>query len=865
MELLERDEALAELEKLLAASAGGGRIAVIAGEAGAGKSALADAFAEAIGTRAQVYRGACDPLLTPRVLGPLHDVARQAGGALKEAVAGGRRSAMFDALLDLLDGPRRQRRPVLVLEDLHWADEATLDLVAFLGRRLALCRALLVLTFRDDETGPDQLRTVLAGLPSGLIRRLPLAPLSAGAVDELARRSGRAPGQVHAVTGGNPLLVTEVLAAADAGVPATVRDLVLSRLAGVSAAARDAAGLVSVVPSQAEPVLVAGRSEAVEECLAVGLLTGLGTGVGFRHELLRRSVEESLSPVRRAALHAEILAALSPVPGADPARLVHHAHHAGDATAVLQWAPVAARRAAELGSYRQAAAHFALVLPLVTHDRAALLEEYSLAAYHGGLTSAALEARRQALSLRTASGDPELIGDGLRWVSRLCWWNGLTAEARETGQRAVEVLEALPPGRLLAAAYSNLSQLDMLSDREPEAILSGERARALARELGDQDTELHALVNIGSARMRIGDRAGVAELEQAHRRAAAAGLDDHAGRALVNLATLSVEWMDLTPVEHRLERVLAFTTTRDLDGYTRHALGHRARLRLLRGEWAEAVADAEQALAGPEQTGGAVVESLAARGTIRSRRGDPGARADLELAAERGYATGERQFAAPPAVALAEYHWLAGDPVAAAASARQGLTVAAGHPWFGGELAFRLWQCGEQTTAPSGGPTTASSDDGGGSVAALGGMAEPWRLAIQGDWAASAAAWAELGCPYHRAEALAGGDTAAVAEALRIMDGLGAARAAHHLRTRLRSRGEKVPRGPRPSTAADPTGLTARQRDVLALLAEGLSNAEIAAGLSLSAKTVDHHVSAVLAKLGVATRGQAAAIARKAR
>jgi DNA-binding CsgD family transcriptional regulator/tetratricopeptide (TPR) repeat protein len=851
MELLERAGPLADLERLLAASAGGGRIALVAGEAGAGKSALAAAFAAATGARARFLWGACDPLLTPRALGPLHDIARQVGGALRERMADGGRGAVFDALLEALDGPRQRIRPVVVIEDVHWADEATLDMVAFLGRRLALCRALLVLTYRDDEVGPDhQLRTVLAGLPRPPVRRLTLPPLSAEAVAELARRAGRPSSSVYAVTGGNPLLVTEVLAAAEHGVPATVRDLVLSRLSALSPAARAVAGLVSVVPSQAEPALLGAHAAAVDECLAGGVLTVAGDGIAFRHELLRRAVEESLSPVRRLALHAEVLAALTERPGVDPARLVHHAHHAGAGDAVLKWAPIAARRAAEVGAYRQAAAHYATALPLTAGspapERAEMLEAYALVAYHGGLTPEALEARREALVLRRLTGDTERIGEDLRWVSRLNWWNGRPDDAREAGMRAVEVLEAAPAGRQLAAAYSNLSQLHMLGDEEVAAIDWGERALALARRLGDADTELHAMVNIGSARLAAGHGAGVAELERAHTLAVAAGLDDHAGRALVNLASLTVDWADFATAEDALERVVAFTTARDLDGYTRHILGHRARLRLARGDWAGAYEDAEQAIAGPEQPGACLVSALAVRGTIRSRRGEPGGYEDVVLAGERGHRTGELQFVAPAAVALAEHFWLAGDLDRAAAEAKRGLEVAerVGHPWFVGELAFWLWRAGGLGAAPS--------------VAAT-----PYRLVIDGDWRGAGEEWAARGCPYARAEALAGGDGEAAAEALRIMDGLGAVRSAARLRGELRERGLRVPRGPRPATAAGPVGLTARQAEVLALLGDGLSNAQIAERLTVSAKTVDHHVSAVLGKLGVRSRGLAAAAARR--
>ena len=849
MELLERAEPLADLDGLLTASAAGGHVAVVCGEAGAGKSALAAAFAARAGSRARMLWGACDPLLTPRALGPLHDIAQQVGGALRESLAGGRRDDVFDALLTALDGPRQRARPVVVLEDLHWADEATLDMVAFLGRRLSRCRVLLVLTYRDDEVGPHhQLRTVLAGLPRGPVRRLRLAPLSAEAVAELARRAGRPATEVFAVTGGNPLLVTEVLAASAEGVPPTVRDLVLSRLAALSEAAREVAGLVSVVPSQAEPALLGARLAAVDECLAHGVLVANSDSLAFRHELLRRAVEESMSPVRRAALHAEVLAALGRRPGVDPARLVHHAHHAGDAEAVLRWAPVAAARASDVRAYRQAAAHYETALPFTAGvpapELAELLEAYALAAYHGGLTPEALDARRRALALREAGGDVERIGHDLRWVSRLCWWNGRPDEARVTALRAVQVLETIPPGRQLAAAYCHLSGLHMLGDEDAEAIVWGERALTLARRLDDTETEVDALINIASARMLRGYPAGVAGLQEAHELAVTAGADDQAGRALVNLGSMAVDWADYRTAEDVMERVLPFTVARDLDGYTRHMLGHRARLRLARGDWRAARADADQALTGPDQPGACLLPALTVRGTIRSRRGEAGAAADLELAAEKGYRTGELQFVAPAAIALAEHLWLAGDPDRAAAEAKRGLELAEAndHPWFVGELAFWLWRCGQLGEAP-------------------GMAARPYRLLIGGDWRGAASAWAALGCPYPRALALTLGDGDATAEALRVLDGFGAVVPARRLRTELRERGLRVPRGPRAPAA--PAGLTARQLEVLALLAEGLSNAQIAERLTVSAKTVDHHVSAVLSKLGVPSRGLAAAAARR--
>jgi DNA-binding CsgD family transcriptional regulator/tetratricopeptide (TPR) repeat protein len=858
MELLERAPVLDELDRVLAATATGGRVVLVAGEAGIGKSALVRRFTERHPADARFLLGACDPLLTPRALGPLHDLGRQTGGRLAELLAAGSsREQLFAALLDQLDqGPRPQ---VVVVEDAHWADEATLDLLVFLGRRMQETRALLIVTYRDDELGVDHpLRGVVGRLPPEAVRRLRLEPLSEAAVAELARRAGRPTAGLRALTGGNPLLVTEVLAAADAGVPLTVRDLVLARLAGLPADAQQAVRLVAVVPTRAELWLleqaVRPPAAAVEAGVAAGLLVVGSEAVGFRHELLRRAVEGSLSTLGRRELNRRVLEVLAGATDrrVDVARLVHHAREAAATEAVLRYGPEAARQAAAVAAHREAVGHYRAVLANVERlpgpARAELLEAYSVECYLSGLSSEAVSARQTAVRLREAAGDREKVGESLRWLSRLHWWDGNRREAEEAAARAIAALAPLPPGHQLAMAYSNQAQLDMLAYRIEPAMRRAGRAIELARRLDDQETLAHALTNIGSARLLAGDPGGRAELERGFEVAVAAGLEDHAARALINLATIAAEVRDYRHARPELDRALAFVRAHELAGYVQHVLGYRARVRLDQGDWAGAEQDAWAALDEPVKGGGRVVDALVPLGLLQARRGDPDAAATLQEATERAFATSELQWIAPVAAARAEHAWLSGDDgrVVEEAAGTFELAVQAAHPWFAGELACWLRLAGAPVEAPA--------------VAA-----EPQRLLVAGDWHAAADAWRRLGWPYERALALACGDQdEALLEALRLLDGLGARQAALRLRRQLRRRGNlRVPRGPTRATAANPAGLTGRQVEVLGLLAEGLTDAEIARRLSLSTKTVGHHVSALLAKLGVGSRRQAAAAARR--
>ena len=490
MELWERSEALKRIDALLRESANGGRIGLVAGEAGIGKSTLINEFARRCGPRARVLWGACDRLVTPRALGPLHDIGRQLGGQLAALLrAAAPQEQIFSAFLDDLSGPSSRLPTVLVVEDAHWGDEATLDWLSFLGRRIDRLSALLIITYRDDEVGPGHpLRGVLAALPSALVRRVPLEPLSRECVSEQARRAGRLPESVFQMAGGNPLLVTELLKAENGRVPGAVQDLILDRIRALPPPARDLAQLLAVVPTRADPPLISGATEQVDLCIAAGVLVPDGDGVSFRHELFRSAVEDSLSPLRRAELHRRVLRVLATVPNTDPGRLVHHALLAHDHEAVLRYGQIAGATAARQGAHREAARHYkaaaAYSSSLPEADRALLLERYAAEAHSTGANEEALAARQEALAIRERLGQAEAIAENLRWISQLAWWTGRVTQMRESADRALEVLDGLPPSQALAMAYVAQAQLHFRRSSLAESAAWAERARQLADAVG---------------------------------------------------------------------------------------------------------------------------------------------------------------------------------------------------------------------------------------------------------------------------------------------------------------------------------------------------------------------------------------------
>src|SRR6266852_5408123 len=528
LELLERDRYFEQLSELFhTATTGNGRTVLVSGEAGIGKTALVEQFVSQQCRAAQQLWGACEALFTPRPLGPLYDIAAQTRGTLSTLMSRDTpRPMLFSALLDEVQ--KSAIPTVVVFEDVHWADEATLDLIKFLGRRIPRLTALFIVTYREDELSPDHpLWSVVGDLPSTAVARLRLVPLSEHAVTRLARQAHRSIEELYAITGGNPFFVTEVLAGDTPGVPMTVRDAVLARIARLSPAARTLLELASVVPTRTErwllDAVLGAAVSALEECLTSGMLSLDQTMVAFRHEIARQAVESTLSQLRQQALHAQVLRAML-THGDDTsqaARLVHHAVGAHDGALVLRYAPLAAQQASAQGAHREAAAQYATALryadQLPPERQAELFEGRANECYLTGQVEEALQEREAAVRIWRQCARPDKVGDTLRWLSSIHWTLCNSAEAEQYAMEAVRLLETLPPAAELAMAYSNRARLSMTANDYTEAMLWGERAIALAESLGDAETLVHALNTVGTAQLYTQEEQGRAKLERSLR------------------------------------------------------------------------------------------------------------------------------------------------------------------------------------------------------------------------------------------------------------------------------------------------------------------------------------------------------------
>jgi DNA-binding CsgD family transcriptional regulator/tetratricopeptide (TPR) repeat protein len=852
-EVLERERELTALGESLRAVQGtsAGRIVLVGGEAGVGKSTLLRRFCVGGLASAPVLWGACDSLFTPRPLGPLLDIAETLGGELETVVSSS--STPHDAVVALSRQVRGQVGTVLVLEDLHWADEATVDVLRLLARRIDTVPMLVVATYRDDQLDRDHpLRLVLGELSTNeAVRRIRLSRLSPAAVTQLALPYAVDPDELYRKTSGNPFFVLEALAGGDAAIPDTVRDAVLSRAARLSQPARTLLEAVAVVPQQAEVWLleaIAGEViDSLDEGLTSGMLVSRGGSVAFRHELARLAIGESVPPNRQLTLHRKALAALAcpPVGNPDLARLAHHAEAAGDTAAVLLYAPEAARRATDLGAHREAVAQYGRALRfgarLDPAARADLLESRSESCFVTDQYDVGIACLEEALAARRELADQLAEGDVQRQLSNFLWCPGRVAESAEHARQSVELLEQLPHGRELSMAYSHLAAICARASQWPAAAGWARAALELAETLGDEAVASRAFTLARTSEFVMDGEVDLGEVLEKARRVGSPGEIAHAYDQAAEVAMATRRYDIAT---HYIDEGLTYCNDQGLELTRLYLLASRSRVALDQGHWADATETAQTVLGIRRTSISPRIMALVVLALVRARRGDPGAAPLLDEAWRLAEPTGELARIGPVAAALAEIAWLEGDfdGIDRYTAATLPLTVERQSEWFVGELTQWRRRAGlpVDTSVPMAAPYTS----------------EP---------AAAAKLWAEMGRPYEAAVALADADDLETQRAgLEQLQQLGAKPAAAVVAARLRGQGARgIPRGPRPSTQTNAANLTSREVEVLALIVDGLRNGEIADRLVISRRTVDHHVATILRKLETGTRVQAATEARR--
>jgi DNA-binding CsgD family transcriptional regulator/tetratricopeptide (TPR) repeat protein len=849
MELLERDAFLDTLEAYAdEATAGSSRVVFVAGEAGVGKTTLLELFRQ----RRPELRwllGRCDGSFTPEPLAPLFDVAAQIGGPLATARdEGAERDRLFRLLLDELGTPTTAT--VLVVEDAHWADESTLDLVRFLARRMRDCPTMLVVTFRDEGLDAQhQLRLTMGDLGGERsVRRMTVPPLSPAAVERLAGSTPYSPQELYALTGGNPFFVTEVLGAEASVLPVSARDAVLARVARLSSEARAVLDAAAVVGAAAAHILDAiyPSSMGLDECLSTGALVSEDDGIRFRHELARLAVADAVPTHRRRQVHARALTVLRDSGSHDLAQLAHHAEGAGDSAAVFELAPQAGDRAAELGSHREAAQQYTRALRCAAArpagDRAPLHDALATELFFIEKWQEAIAERRRAADLWREAGDLLRYGDSLRLLGR-AMVRMLSPGADGVVDESVAVLEALPASRELAAAYAMKAGMLMYAD-PARCVELAQHARAVLDDLGIHDAAIvsDALNTEACGLFTLGKDA-TEMLEEALAVAEAGGREEQISRAYSNLVVNTLNIHRLDKGLGYAERARAYCEHREIDVYSNCIRGAHVCGMLQVGRWDEAVEISEEMLADPglspyNQMGFAKVAAV-----VHARRGQPADHIVERILAMISPVDDRPEYVGEVAEAMIEIAWLKGD----LDEARRWLTTATSRPdmpvEFIGALALWMPRLGVPVSIEVKDPVIARALD------------DPWQQV--------AAMWAEIGEPYQQALALYdSGDEAGMREAVTILDGFGAVATIAVVQAEMRRLGFKaIPRGSRAATRSDSLGLTTRQREVLDLVTQGLTNAEIGERLFLSERTVDHHVSAVLAKLGVETRREAARLA----
>ncbi|MGA7228249.1 MAG: AAA family ATPase [Acidimicrobiia bacterium] len=846
--LVERDEQLETLHALMTEPVETGSVVLISGEAGYGKTSLLRTFIAGLDHRYEILEAACEPVGVPTAFAPLFDLLDSFPDELRDDVrAGSGRSAVYAGMLDLLKGDR----VILTIEDLQWADEATLGLVRYLGRRIGPTRSCLIVTFRDEEmdlTHPLHLVTADLALVG---TRIELEPLSLKGVEKLTKGLDLDPAEIHAATLGNPFLVEEVVSHPESTLPATIANAVMVRAARLSPEALEVLYQVALSPDGLSLKLLNNLNpEAgtyVDLAVQRRLLDSNNGQVTCRHALIRDSLEQAVPPALKMDLHRRLLELLEDTADDSPdiARLAYHAVGARDGDKAVDYSLRAARDASRGGAHRQAATHYANALEYQSRMTEKLLEDTLLEAAMEhclvNLFGKACDLARQ----RTEMMDTKL--DEARARAWLAYFesreNDLPACRREA-ESAIEVLQGEPPSEELALAHAVLSWVLAVEGDLSGSIEHGEEAASVARVAGSPRTEVHANTTVGMCLQFLGDPSGRTRIEEAIRLGRESGADEWTARAYNNLGVSYLMSLELDNAADCFGELIDFTTSRELEAWYIAAVCTLSSIHLTTGRWEE-VDHAMSLLLGQRTCISTEVESLVVAATLALRRGDPDSGEMIERILDRIKDTRDHEMAVSGTTLAMEGAWVGVvDPRTVATRYTDTLASPglADDEWGRGMLAF--WARRLDLEPPEGEITG------------------PAGLEWDGRISEAADEWERLGYVVEAAITRSLVPSTDLASVFSTLSDLGADGTARGLRRELQRRGVKgIPRGERDSTRENPARLTARQAEVLELMRQGLSNASIAEELYISEKTAGHHVSAILAKMNANSRLEAVAMA----
>ena len=864
--LFERDNELSKLDELArAARAGHGSIALIAGEAGIGKTSLVDAFRHDHRGTLKILSGWNDPLATPRPYGPIFDMSENFSPELKGLIrSGAPKTEVFNAVFAEISG--LSPASVVIVEDAHWADQASLDLLKYLGRRISALSCLMVMTYRDDEVGFDHPLTVLLGeFPHTRVHRLTPKPLTPSAMACLASCDIEDARTLHDATNGNPFFVSEMIGASGA-LPGSIRDAIGSKVARLPAEERAFLETLCASPNAVPSALlhlVFGdkATELAISCVSKGMLIEQSDGsFRFRHELARIAILDRVSRKKSFESHRRFLEALAHKNEPEfIAQQVHHADGARNPSEVMRVAPLAAEKASQLSAHAEAFAYAGVALKYVDHagpEVAAPLWELwaGSACVSTSMGNEVIDGRSEAARLWNQLGRPEKAAENLRWRSRLHWYRCEPEQANAFAEEAIELLQATNEPAELALSASLRAQLLMLKLEMDEAIQWGGNALQLARSVNALEAEVHALNTIGAAKSFQNDPEGIELLKQSLALAESTSYGEYAAhdgdiaRAYLNMADHAAEFRKFELAEEVISAGVKRCTEIDFEAWVYQLHGRRAQVFLDQGRISDAKALAEKVLQYGAITPQVALVSKLVMARISSLQGAHDAFEFLNECLEDARQGAETNYEISTRLALIEFAWINNNPGLAMENLGALDEVDAKYLHVWNEGTYRIWsrvfRADNRSVKHARFPDCLSTD-------------------LSGDIDAAVESYLSAGlvldavlCLLRNSKFSPAQHLVKAAEKLSELECPALLQRCHQLAQAFGVQSE-LPgpkRGPYRHSRDHPLGLTKKEVEVLAFVAGGATNKEISEKLHRSHRTIDHHVSSMLKKLNVTSR-----------